>query len=151
MAYIIDKRIQEIDIMCNKIDMLYHQISIKQGLSDSTFMILRAILVLGEGCTQTNIYKSICINKQTINTAINNLYKNEVIYFENGKGRENKIFLTDKGKEIIENKIIPIDKMEQEVIDEFSKEEYDLFVNLANRYIDKLEQKVNMLDKESGI
>ena len=148
MTYIIDKRIEEIDIMCNKIDMLYHQISIKQGLSDSTFMILRAILTLGEGCTQTNIYQSVCINKQTINTAINNLYKKEIIYFENGKGRENKIFLTDKGKDIVNDKIIPIDKMEKEIIDEFSKEEYDLFVNIANRYIDKLEQKVSMLNVE---
>lgn len=149
MTYNIDKRIQEIDIMCNKIDFLYHQIAIKQGLSDSAFMILRAILVIGEGCTQTNIYQSICINKQTINTAINNLNKNKIIYFENGKGRENKIYLTNKGKKIIKDKIIPVDKMEQEIVDEFSKEEYDLFLNLANRYINKLEQKINVLNKES--
>lgn len=148
MTYNIDKRIEEIDIICNKIDMLYHQISIKQGLSDSTFMILRAILVLGEGCTQTNIYQSVCINKQTINTAINNLNKKEIIYFESGKGRENKIYLTEKGKKIIKDKIIPIDNMEKEIIDEFSKEEYDLFIKIANRYIEKLELKVNMLNEE---
>ena len=148
MSYTIDKRIEQIDILYNKIDFLYHQVAIKQGLSDSAFMILRAILVLGEGITQTNIYQNICVNKQTINTAINNLCKNEIIYFENGKGREIKIYLTDKGKKIINEKIIPIDEMEKEILNEFTKEEYDMFVDISNRYISKLEQKVALLNME---
>ena len=45
MSYTIDKRIEQIDILYNKIELLYHQIAIKQGLSDSAFMILRAILI----------------------------------------------------------------------------------------------------------
>lgn len=145
MSYTIDKRIEQIDILYNKIESLYHQIAIKQGLSDSSFMILRAILVLGEGITQTNIFQNICVNKQTINTAINNLCKKNIIYFENGKGREIKIYLTDKGKDIINKKIIPIDEMEKEILNDFTKEEYDMFIDISNRYINKLEEKVSLL------
>lgn len=148
MSYTIDKRIEQVDILYNKIELLYHQIAIKQGLSDSAFMILRAILVLGEGITQTNIFQNICVNKQTINTAINNLYKNGIIYFENGKGREIKIYLTDKGKDIINKKIIPIDEMEKEILNDFTKEEYDMFIDISNRYINKLEEKVSLLDMD---
>lgn len=148
MSYTIDKRIEQVDILYNKIESLYHQIAIKQGLSDSAFMILRAILVLGEGITQTNIFQNICVNKQTINTAINNLYKNGIIYFENGKGREIKIYLTDKGKDIINKKIIPIDEMEKEILNGFTKKEYDMFIDISNRYINKLEEKVSLLDMD---
>lgn len=148
MSYTIDKRIEQVDILYNKIESLYHQIAIKQGLSDSAFMILRAVIILGEGITQTNIFQNICVNKQTINTAINNLCKNGIIYFENGKGREIKIYLTDKGKDIINKKIIPIDEMEKEILNDFTKEEYDMFIDISNRYINKLEEKVSLLDMD---
>ena len=49
--------LQEFDRLNNAIDELYHDICLMQGLSDSAYAILQAILVLGNGCTQTEIYK----------------------------------------------------------------------------------------------
>ena len=49
--------LQEFDRLNNAIDELYHDICLMQGLSDSAYAILQAILVLGNGCTQTEISK----------------------------------------------------------------------------------------------
>lgn len=38
----------------------------KQGLSASAYAILQARLVLGDGCTQTEICKHTLLNKQTV-------------------------------------------------------------------------------------
>ena len=144
MNYIEDSKIKEIDVLFNKFDYIHHQIAVRQGLSDTTFKILRTILILGEGCTQTNIYKSICINKQTVNTSINNLVKNDVIYFESGKGRNNNIYLTNKGKEIIKNKILPIEKIENEILEEMTEKDLQEFSRIANKYLNLLSQKTNI-------
>ena len=49
--------LQEFDRLSNSIFEFYHEIAMRQGLSDSAYAILQSILVLGNGCTQksTNI------------------------------------------------------------------------------------------------
>ena len=53
--------LQEFDRISNLINEFYHEIALKQGLSDSAYEILQAILVLGEGCTQTDFLKSLSL------------------------------------------------------------------------------------------
>ena len=143
-------KIKEIDSLFNRFDSIYHQIAIKQGLTDTEFRILWEILVLGESCTQTEIYTSICINKQTVNSAIKQLAKKEIIYFENGKGREIKIFLTEKGKNIVNEKIKPIEQIESEIVNEMEIEEFNEFTRIASKYINRLEQKIKLLFNTKG-
>lgn len=81
-----------------------------QGLSDSAYAILQAILVLGNGCTQTEIYKYTLLNKQTVNSSAKKLNQDGVIEFHAGVGRELKIYLTAKGEALVREKYCLLNK-----------------------------------------
>ena len=100
--------LREFDRLNNAIVELYHEIATMQGLSDSAYAILQAILVLGKGCTQTEIYKYTLLNKQTVNSSAKKLNQDGLIDFQPGIGRELKIYLTPKGEAFVREKILPI-------------------------------------------
>ena len=68
---------------------------------------LQAVLVLGDGCTQTQIFKHTLLNKQTVNSSVKKLHQDGLIDFQPGSGREQKIYLTNKGEQIITERILP--------------------------------------------
>lgn len=145
MEYNENERLRKFNTLCNELDCMYHEIANNRGLSDSAYEILRAILVLGDGCTQTNIFKSSYINKQTVNTSINKLEKNGIVYFKKDNGKENKIYLTKKGKEFLEEKIIPIEKIENNIFADFSKAEYDTLIKVVSKYINEMKNKLDLV------
>lgn len=134
-------RIECIDSLFNRFDKLHHQFAVNVGLSDTAFRILRALLVYGEGCSQTTIYRDLCLNKQTVNSAIAKLASDRIIRFENGKGRENLLYLTSKGKKLVKAKIEPIEKIERSIIGNFTNTEYDSFIHVAEKYLSELTEK----------
>ena len=126
--------LQEFDRISNLINEFYHEIALKQGLSDSAYEILQAILVLGEGCTQTEIYKYCYLNKQTVNSSVNKLRENGLIDFTKGTGREIYIHFTKTGKELVN--------------EEMTKEEQKEIVRLMNKYLDNFKAKVDNIINE---
>ena len=73
--------LQEFDCLNNAIDELYHEICVLQGLFDSANAILQAILALGNGRTQTEIYKYTLLNKQVVDSSVKRLDQEGVIEF----------------------------------------------------------------------
>lgn len=140
--------LQEFDRISNLINEFYHEIALKQGLSDSAYEILQTILVLGEGCTQTEIYKYCYLNKQTVNSSVNKLRENGLIDFTKGTGREIYIHFTKTGKELVNEKILPIEQAENDVFEEMTKEEQKEIVRLMNKYLDNFKAKVNNIINE---
>lgn len=143
-----NSKVKEFDIVSNEIDDLYHKIAISSGISDSAFEIFYALYSLGEGITQTQIYKTAYLNKQTINSAIKNLVKNNMIYFQK-KGKENYIYLTEEGRKVIDEKIAPVDRIEKEVLEEMTDEEYQALIKLMRKYLAIFKSKIsNYIDVE---
>ncbi|MBA2214060.1 MarR family winged helix-turn-helix transcriptional regulator [Sellimonas intestinalis] len=140
--------LQEFDRISNLINEFYHEIALKQGLSDSAYEILQAILVLGEGCTQTEIYKYCYLNKQTVNSSVNKLRENDLIDFTKGTGREIYIHFTKTGKELVNEKILPIEQAENDVFEEMTKEEQKEIIRLMNKYLDNFKAKVSNIINE---
>lgn len=140
--------LQEFDRLNNMIDEFYHEVAMKQGLSDSAYAILQAILVLGNGCTQTAIYKYTHLNKQTVNSSVKKLYQDGLLEFKAGSGRERKIYLTGKGEGIVRNKIIPIEKAENEVFEEMTSEEHEQILYLVGKYYNLFKSKIERLEQE---
>lgn len=136
---------REFNRIDNSINEFYHEISLKQGLSDSAFDILQAILVLGNGCTQTDIYKYCVLNKQTVNSSVRRLKENGYITFSKGNGREIRIHMTPCGKALIKEKILPIAQAENEVFQEMTEEEQQEIIRLMNKYLDRFKEKVCMI------
>ena len=61
--------IREFNRLYKELDDLYHNLALRQGLSDSASIILYALYLLGDGCLQRDICDLSYISKQTINSA----------------------------------------------------------------------------------
>lgn len=137
--------LQEFDRLNNSINELYHEIATKQGLSDSAYAILQAVLVLGNGCTQTEIYKYTLLNKQTVNSSVKKLSQDGLIEFQQGNRREQKIYLTTTGEKFVNEKILPIEQAENEVFEEMSAEEHQEILRLTGKYLSSFRSKIERI------
>lgn len=138
--------LNEFDRLNNMIDEFYHEIAMKQGLSDSAYAILQALLVLGDGVTQTEICRYTLLNKQTINSSVKKMHQDGLLDFQPGNGRELKIHLTEKGVAVVNEKILPIELAENEVFEEMSAEEHQQILRLVAKYLESFKCKVKKLE-----
>ena len=146
MEYHEGKKLGRFNALMNEFEAFYHEIAAKCGLSDSGYEIMRAMMLLGEGCTQTNIYKNSYLNKQTVNSSVKQLVKKGLIFLEQGKGREYKLYLTDIGREYIELRILPVESAENEIFEELTEDEYDELIRLTEKYLDSFRRKIRKID-----
>ena len=115
------------------------------GLSDSAFDILYSIVDLGDGCSQSDICKYSCLSKQTVNSSIKKMASINFLTFKPGKGRVMQIFLTDKGRQLLDEKIYPIIKKENEAFLCMTDEECRLMLELYEKYNNALKNKFKEL------
>lgn len=128
--------------LTSEIGGIYHLYAIKQGMSDSALDILYTICEQGDGCNQSDIYKLVGSSRQTINTAIHKLQKENFIILKVGIGKNTTVFLTEKGKEVVERKIQPLFQIENEIIEEWEDGEWNELLRLTEKYLDNIKDKV---------
>lgn len=141
MLFIHNDMLKELNKIQREITEVYHGVYLELGISSTAFSILYALVDLGDGCRQIDIVKAYFISKQTINSSIKNLVKNGYVELKSSKGNDRLIFLTPKGRQLVEKKIYPFFEVENSVIDELSKEEQLMFVLLMKKYLQKLKEK----------
>ena len=124
---------------------IYHEATLKMGLSDSAFDILYSIVDLGDGCSQSDICKYSCLSKQAVNSSIKKMASLNYLTFKPGKGRVMQIFLTDKGRQLLDEKIYPIIKKENEAFLCMTDEECRLMLELYEKYNNALKNKFKEL------
>lgn len=130
---------------------LYHDIALKLELSDSAFSVFYTICEVGNGCSQKDICETFFISKQTVNSCIKKLEKEDYIYLKQGKGKDKHIFLTKKGEELVEQKIVPILEMEKSIFAEMTEQESNMMLKLLTKYLQYLKNKVSQMLQEEII
>jgi len=135
------RELREFNRLCQEIDYLYHNISLKMGLSDSSSQILYSMVELGDGCLQTEISKWYSSSKQTINSSIKVLEKKGLLWLEPGKGRGMHLHLTEEGQRLVEKTIYPMIEMENQVFSSMSPEEKGEFLRLMRQYADLMKKQ----------
>jgi len=96
-----------------QIDGAYHELAVRQGLSDSALLVLWSLLELGEGCTQRDICEQFALSKQTVHSSVRKLDREGLLSLRPGPGREVRVFPTDRGRALIQEKIVPIQEAEK--------------------------------------
>lgn len=123
---------------------LYHEAANKMGLSDSILSILWSLCEIGEGCLQRDLCTELCMNKQTVNSAIRKMEKEELIYLTSGKGRDMHIQFTEKGKEFVEANIQPLIVKDQQAFLELTEADQKELIRISRLYIENLKKKMNL-------
>lgn len=137
----------EYNQLLKNMDDLYHNAARKCGLSDSAFWVLYSIKESEGPCTQKELCESWFYSKQTVNSTLKQLEERGILKLELAPGsRKNKqIFLTEKGEQLTEEKILPVMKAEYRALAGFDDEERRAFLNLARKYIDQLRTEMNKM------
>lgn len=133
---------REFTHLSGEIDSTYHEAAVKIGVSDSVLNILYVLCEKGNKCLQSEIFKLTGMSRQTINSAIRKLEKDEIVYLEQGTGRNTVVCLTEKGKKFSEEKIYPIFEIENMIWSEWTQEERNQYLELTKKYNDSFKKYV---------
>ena len=126
---------KEISRLSREMERLYHELSLKTGLSDSAFLIFYAIGELGDGCLQTQIADEYCVSRQTINTSVKRLVQQGFLSLAPGRGRGMHLHLTPAGRAVMEQKLAPVFALEDSVLASMPAAQRAQLLRLLGRYV----------------
>lgn len=134
--------------MVNEIDSVYHDMAVKMGITDSEFLILYVLNENDNLCNQSEIYKISGISRKTINSAIQKMRKSELLTITQADGRNTLIHLTDKGLTLANQVLVPIIKIENSILDEWTQDEINAYHELTQKYLNMIKEKAKSLSIE---
>lgn len=136
---------EQYTFLAGEINALYHEAAVKMGISDSVQNILYVLCEKGGKCQQSEISKLTGISRKTINSAIRKLEKEELVYLEQGKGRNTILCLTEKGEKFSSEKIGSLHEIENKIWNEWTVEEQQQYLTLTKKYRDDLKKYMETL------
>ena len=142
MDFEINERLKQLNGMLCEIDSIYQSLLAIKNISDSEFVVMIAILSLGEGCLQKDIAETSYMSKKTINSTIKKLEKENFIKLKAGKYPNMNIYLTPKGKEHIKENILPIIDVEEHVLNNMTEDEFERLIGGYSKYISNFKEQV---------
>lgn len=137
--------IHRINYLTSEMEALYHQASLKLGITDSVSIVLYTIYDADDECLLSDVYKKSGISKQTVNSAIRGLEADHILYLEQYTGRAKKIVLTDKGKEYVQKTVARLYEAEVRAFDTWSEEEINTYIQLMGKYADCIRKQIDIL------
>ena len=142
MEQIISKNLKRYNQFVSGIDATYHEISYKLKISDSAMVILYTICNYGKKCALKTICYESGLSKQTINSSLRKLEKEEIIFLENSDLKRKMVCLTAKREELTQNTAIKLLKLENEIFDSWDEKDVNKYLEFTERFLNDLKKKV---------
>lgn len=139
------KELRRYNYLYNEIDAVYHELSLKLGLSDSSMLILYTICDYGDSCLLQDIYGNSGISKQTVNSALRKLEAEGIIYLEAAGPKNKKVCLTEQGRHLADRTAAKIIEIENHIFSSWEKEDVDKYLALTERYLNDLKERSVLL------
>ena len=125
----------------HRIDEFYHELAVRQRLSDSALLVLWSLVELGEGCTQRDICRQFALTKQTVHSSVRKLEKDGVLSLLPGPGREVRVFPTEAGRVLIREKVIPLKNAEKNASLRMGEEALASMLQLTQTWLDLFQEE----------
>lgn len=136
-------KMNRINHLTEEIDQLYHIAAFKLKLSDSALAILYTLRVEGGECSITDICFTTGISKQTINSALRKLEREEIIILKAIDAKKKTVLLTQKGKALAEETADRLIKAENSAISGWSEEEVKEYLRLLQKFLTSFKKEVD--------
>lgn len=143
VSFEVNDKVKLLNSMLSEIDSIYQELLKAKGISDSEYIVMFAISELGEGCLQKDISDNSYISKKTVNSTIKKFQKEGLIELKLGKYPNMHIFLTDKGREFMENNIMPVIEVENRMAEGMTDMEFQFLMECYHKYIKKFKVHVD--------
>lgn len=137
--------------MVSEIDAVYHETAWKLGMSDSEQQILYAICNLGTPCLLSEIIRFSATSKQTINSALRKMEKEDILRMEAANGRKKQVLLTEKGKILLQETVMQVVEAENEIYSEWTEQEVMIYLELTQKYLVAFREKTKDMKRKKNV
>lgn len=140
----ISKEMKRFNYLISETDATYHEAALRMGLSDSAMQILYAICDYDREyrCPLQEICKRSGISKQTINSAVRKLETEGIVVLEQTGTKNKDVCLTKEGIRLAERTTMKLIETENNILKSWSKEELKKYLELTERFLIELKDKV---------
>ena len=142
MRFEIGNRLKRLNAILSEVDNLYQTLLKAHNVSESEYVVMFAINELGEGCSQKDISENGYASKKTINSTIKKFQKDGYIDLKPAKYPSMQIFLTEQGKKFMRENIVPILKLESNVLDDVPENEFDALAQCYRKHLNAFRNHV---------
>lgn len=148
----IKEKNREFNLIYKKGDESYRNYASHCGLSVSSFWVLYVLYETDEVYMQNKIAETICLPKQTVNSAIPGLIKKGYIELEHIEATRNSkaVKLTKGGKNICKKIVMPLIEAEENSFANMSENEVDTMLKLLNKWHNNFKNELEELYKKSN-
>ena len=131
--------------LVGEIDGVYHEMSLKLGLSDSAMIVLYTICDSGSSCPLRDICLRSGLSKQTVNSALRKLEAEGVVYLEPVSARSKSVCLTEAGQALAAETAGKIIRIENDIFDSWPQADVEQYLELTERFLLALREKAEQL------
>ncbi len=131
--------LKRFNYLAGEIDAAYHEAALRLGLSDSAMQVLYAICNKGESCPLNEICRLSGLSRQTINSALRNLY------LEALSGRKKRACLTAQGKELAQRTVAHLMEIENSILDSWPEAQREQYLDSMQKYLTAFREKIKEL------
>ncbi|EOS64236.1 MarR family winged helix-turn-helix transcriptional regulator [Oscillibacter sp. 1-3] len=145
MGYGPSKVMRRFNHLVGEIDGVYHEMSLKLGLSDSAMIVLYTICDSGSSCPLRDICLRSGLSKQTVNSALRKLEAEGVVYLEPVSARSKSVCLTEAGQALAAKTAGRIIRIENDIFDSWPQADVEQYLELTERFLLALREKAEQL------
>lgn len=137
----LSKALKRNNYLVGEINAVYHELSMKLGLSDSVMQILYTICDNGTDCPLQKICRLTGLSKQTINSSLRKLERDGILYLEPLGPKNKNVCLTEAGKILAMQTAGRILALENEIFASWPPEDAEKYNALTETYLRDLRNK----------
>lgn len=136
-----------------EMDIIYHNYAKSIGISDTAFWILYCISEKNGSFTQRELCKDWSFSPQTLNSALKDMEKRGLISLDPvpGNKKNKSLNLTQSGKKLCDETILPLMQAESESFSAISEEDFEKMMSSTEQYTKALRKNAEELSKDLKI
>lgn len=145
------KIMKRFNYFLGELDAVYHEMSLKLGLTDSAMIVLYTICDQGDGCPLQNICRYSGLSKQTVNSALRKLEAEGILYLESAGSRNKNVCLTEAGTVLAERTAKRILQAENEIFASWPESDTEKYLKLTENFLTALKEKAEQMKAEDEL
>ncbi len=142
MDHKISGALRRYNYLYSEIESVYHDSSVKMGMSDSVSIVLYILCSFGGRHPLGEISRCSGLSKQTVNSAIRKLEQEGMVYLEAIDGKAKMLCLTDAGKRLASHTVLRLMDVEDQIYSSWPKEDLDKYLELMERFLTSLKESI---------
>lgn len=135
--------VHRLNCLSNDLDALYHLAARRLGVPDSVLIVAYMIHEKGDGCLLYDVCSESGLSKQTINSALRRLERDNVLYLEQDRGKTKRIRLTETGRDFVSRTAARLFEAECSAFASWTDEEFALHLRLMEKYKRALREEID--------